>query len=208
MKRALYKIKGGKIFNHYPFINFDKSYINLNEISRNNRKYLNKEKINSKENYEKIEIRNNNIDDENEKYDNIKLLDIKDIKKNKYINDSKESISFSNHNYKYLDKKIDILGKALVNNINKIIIEINKLKNKDNNNEKIKYKNSKEKNIDENNMIIKSIKNKNSRNSFFNEKKPPLTFKNPNNHSQKNSVDKNTKYNHKLFVMSKDSHKN
>ena len=70
---------------------------------------------------------------------------------------------YNNHKYRYLEKKIDILGKTLVENINKIIVQVNLLKknksNKGNNTENID-KNAKEKEEIEEDKIH-SIQNKN-----------------------------------------------
>ena len=198
VKRAFYKIRSGKIYNRYPFINYD-----MNSVHENNKKNS------SRKNYEKIELKNNV--NENEKNDDLKLTNIRDIKNKKIKKDSTESVSYSNHNYKYLDKKIDLLGKTLIDNINKIILQINLIKKKDNNNEKKKYinsKNSKEKNSDENNTLIQSIKNKNSRNSFIAKKHQPLTFKKSNNLSYKRIQDQKVKSEQKLKFIIKDNQKN
>ena len=104
-----------------------------------------------------------------------------------------------------------MLGKTLIDNINKIILQINLIKKKDNNNEKkkyINYKNSKEKNSDENNTLIQSIKNKNSRNSFIAKKHQPLTFKKSNNLSCKRIQDQKVKSEQKLKFIIKDNQKN
>ena len=65
-----------------------------------------------------------------EKKDILKLLP-------KYLQNKKKEkkeikFTYNNHNYKFLDKKIDILTKAMINNFNKIILQINFLKKNQN----------------------------------------------------------------------------
>ena len=84
---------------------------------------------------------------------------------------------YKNHKYIYLEKKIDILGKSLVENINKIITQVNLLKknksNKGNNTENIE-KNTKEKEEIEDEKIH-SIRNKNFFKNISHEAKFDIT---------------------------------
>jgi len=114
-------------------------------------KFLNKAKDNSKENNNK------------NKEEKIILGDLKN-KKGKESNDKNSTTSY--HTNIYLDKKIDFLGKSMVNNYNKIITQINFIKKNfvnDENHKTIKLidkkgKNNSIKNIN-NSTIFSSDKN-------------------------------------------------
>ena len=116
------RVISGKIFNRFPFISYiqndNKENIN-NTLSRKKTKFLNKEKNESKENIHKNKMEKDIFED---------LMDKKE-KESK-----KQKIKSYNNNI-YLDKKIDILGKSMVNNYNKIINQINFLKENFINNE-------------------------------------------------------------------------
>ena len=116
------RVISGKIFNRFPFISYiqndNKENIN-NTLSRKKTKFLNKEKNESKENIHKNKM-------EKDIFEN--LMDKKE-------KESKKQNITSYHNNIYLDKKIDILGKSMVNNYNKIINQINFLKENFINNE-------------------------------------------------------------------------
>ena len=101
------KIRSGKILSYYPFISRDVFPDNMEEM---------KNKINENNSREKKDI--------------LKLLP-------KYLQNKKKEkkeikFTYNNHNYKFLDKKIDILAKAMINNFNKIILQINFLKKNQN----------------------------------------------------------------------------
>ena len=116
------RVISGKIFNRFPFISYiqndNKENIN-NTLSRKKTKFLNKEKNESKENIHKNKMEKDIFED---------LMDKKE-------KESKKQNITSYHNNIYLDKKIDILGKSMVNNYNKIINQINFLKENFINNE-------------------------------------------------------------------------
>ena len=113
------RVISGKIFNHFPFI----SYIQNNKKENTNNilnikreKFLNIEKNDSKENI-------------------CKNKELRDLKNKKEKESKEKNSTKSFHNNIYLDKKIDILGKSMVNNYNKIINQINFLKENFINNE-------------------------------------------------------------------------
>ena len=119
---SLSRVISGKIFNRFPFISYiqndNKENMN-NTLSRKKTKFWNKEKKGSKENIHKNKVEKDIFED---------IMDKKE-------KDSKQQNITSYHNNIYLDKKIDILGKSMVNNYNKIINQINFLKENFINNE-------------------------------------------------------------------------
>ena len=86
------RVRSGKILGHFPFISHD-------IISSNNEEMV------------------NNINKEKKQILKLSPDYIKKKKIQKEIN-----FPYNNHKYKYLDKKIDILGKAIGNSFNKIIL--------------------------------------------------------------------------------------
>ena len=160
-KMPHYRIRSGKILKHFPFISHDIS---------NNEELINK--------MTKITDR--------EKMDILKIYPeyIKKRRIEKEIN-----FPYNNHKYKYLEKKIDILGKSMVNNFNKIILQINFLKknNVTSNNPDLNQLNSKEKedNDEINTTIIRSIKNSNINSPLYEKK-----FSSDMRSSGHNSLDK------------------
>ena len=131
-KNTFNRIRSGKIFNRFPFISYDKISKNediINYLSRNNIMDLNKKKL---EPTEKVIRYKEEMDKLNINHKRFKILG-----KNR-LKESEEFSNTSNHNYKYLDKKIDILGKVMVNTFNKIISKINFPKKNDNKDETIK----------------------------------------------------------------------
>ena len=133
------KIRSGKILSHFPFISKDVTPANMEEM---------KSKIFENSDREKKDILN--------------LLPEYITKKKK---EKEIHFSFNNHYYKYLDRKIDILGKVMISNLNKIILQIYLLKNNQNFNEKYQLNplnsiDREEKDENDNNMtFIRSIRN-------------------------------------------------
>ena len=174
-KIPIYRIKSGKIFNKFPFIVYD------------NNRYEDK----------------NKEDEEN----NVFCIDeyIKDLKKRRNEKEykTKKKLEY-NHNYKYLDKKIDILGKTLAESYNKIIYQIMELKgkkiiNKIENNKKLKEK---EKEESEDNIIIHSIKNNNFKNQLSSKKYSSSFIPNTSNKYKKVNLLKS-----KIYYKMKTSNK-
>jgi len=132
-KMPIYRVRSGKIFNQYPFISHDNIY-----------DYKSNKKSGK----------------ETDRIDNLKT-GRSNLKKN---NIQKEiEFPYHNHKYRYLEKKIDILGKSLVDNINKIIVQVNLLKNnkcnKSNNTENVEKTPKEKEEMDD--EKIHSIQNKN-----------------------------------------------
>ena len=135
------RVISGKIFNRFPFI----SYIQKKD-NTNNTLNIKREKENNNKNKE----------------EKIILGDLKN-KKGKESNDKNSTTSY--HTNIYLDKKIDFLGKSMVNNYNKIITQINFIKKNfvnDENHKTIKLRDKKGKN--------NSIKNINNSTIFSSDK--------------------------------------
>lgn len=145
------RVISGKIFNRFPFISYIQKKDNANNtLNIKREKFLNKAKDNSKENNNK------------NKEEKIILGDLKN-KKGKESNDKNSTTSY--HTNIYLDKKIDFLGKSMVNNYNKIITQINFIKKNfvnDENHKTIKLRDKKGKN--------NSIKNINNSTIFSSDK--------------------------------------
>ena len=156
----LNRIRSGKIFNHFPFISYDKNNSKedmINILSRNNKRYLGNKNFFSKENTNKNEEERNPYGTifNNNELENLTMKQIKNESKNKNIN--------PNHKYLYLDKKIDILGRVMVDTFNKIIIQMNFIKKYNINNIKTVDLKSKDNNVSyeklNNSKEISSIKN-------------------------------------------------
>ena len=156
----LNRIRSGKIFSHFPFISYDKNNSKedmINILSRNNKRYLGNKNFFSKENTNKNEEERNPYGTifNNNELENLTMKQIKNESKNKNIN--------PNHKYLYLDKKIDILGRVMVDTFNKIIIQMNFIKKYNINNIKTIDLKSKDNNVSyeklNNSKEISSIKN-------------------------------------------------
>ena len=129
----------------------------INILSRNNKRYLGNKNFFSKENTNKNEEERNPYGTifNNNKLESFTMKQIKNESKNKNIN--------PNHKYLYLDKKIDILGRVMVDTFNKIIIQMNFIKKYNINNIKTVDLKSKDNNVSyeklNNSKEISSIKN-------------------------------------------------
>ena len=168
------RVRSGKILSHFPFISHD-------IISSNNEEVV------------------NNINREKKQILKLSPDYIKKKKIQKEIN-----FPYNNHKYKYLDKKIDILGKAMVNSFNKIILQINYLKKTTGLSEKEQTNplNSKEKeetfDIDNTN-VIHSIKNNIVKSPLIDKKYSMSDNRNPDlNTSYKKLNMIRTKFNEKI----------
>ena len=168
------RVRSGKILSHFPFISHD-------IISSNNEEMVNQ------------------ISREKKQILKLSPDYIKKKKIQKEIN-----FPYNNHKYKYLDKKIDILGKAMVNIFNKIILQINYLKKTTGLSEKEQTNplNSKEKeetfDIDNTN-VIHSIKNNIVKSPLFDKKYSMSDNRNPDlNTSYKKLNMIRTKFNEKI----------
>jgi len=168
------RVRSGKILSHFPFISHD-------IISSNNEEVV------------------NNINREKKQILKLSPDYIKKKKIQKEIN-----FPYNNHKYKYLDKKIDILGKVMVNSFNKIILQINYLKKTTGLSEKEQTNplNSKEKeetfDIDNTN-VIHSIKNSIVKSPLIDKKYSMSDNRNPDlNTSYKKLNMIRTKFNEKI----------
>ena len=168
------RVRSGKILSHFPFISHD-------IISSNNEEVV------------------NNINKEKKQILKLSPDYIKKKKIQKEIN-----FPYNNHKYKYLDKKIDILGKVMVNSFNKIILQINYLKKTTGLSEKEQTNplNSKEKeetfDIDNTN-VIHSIKNSIVKSPLIDKKYSMSDNRNPDlNTSYKKLNMIRTKFNEKI----------
>ena len=156
------RIKSGRI-SHYPSTNnenniFDEHTNKLDILNRNN--FMSK-KTNILLN--DVDINDKNIKNENieEDYDYRKGSTInEDMYSNINLIRKKIEPEYANHKYSYLDEKINILGNVMVDSLNKLIYEINNLKN-------IKKTNT---NLEEKNNIKYSFKNKIAKNSLSDKK--------------------------------------
>ena len=168
------RVRSGKILSHFPFISHD-------IISSNNEEMVNQ------------------ISREKKQILKLSPDYIKKKKIQKEIN-----FPYNNHKYKYLDKKIDILGKVMVNSFNKIILQINYLKKTTGLSEKeqTNHLNSKEKeetfDIDNTN-VIHSIKNNIVKSPLIDKKYSMSDNRNPDlNTSYKKLNMIRTKFNEKI----------
>ena len=133
--KTLYnRVKSGKISKHLSFLTNDNNDEQINNDNMGN-DYM----IMSDQGYSipyEFEINNNILSNEKIKEDdNIKNSNIsiniyksQNSVKNKYDLDSNESHCLSRNKYSYLDKKIDILSNVMIENLNKLIFQINYLK--------------------------------------------------------------------------------
>ena len=149
------RIRSGKIFSQYPFISYDRKGNNediIKQLGRNKINYFAKEKIKS----------NDTIYRSGEKRGIINLMSkyktVNEFRKKQMENDSNDKIVGSNHKYRYLDKKIDILGKVMVESFNKIILQMNFFKNNNINKSDLKEIKSKD-NTGQNENNDKNYKN-------------------------------------------------
>ena len=168
------RVRSGKILSHFPFISHD-------IISSNNEEVINQ------------------ISREKKQILKLSPDYIKKKKIQKEIN-----FPYNNHKYKYLDKKIDLLGKAMVNSFNKIILQLNYLKKTTGLSEKEQTNplNSKEKeetfDIDNTN-VIHSIKNSIVKSPLIDKKYSMSDNRNPDlNTSYKKLNMIRTKFNEKI----------
>ena len=168
------RVRSGKILSHFPFISQD-------IISSNNEEVVNQ------------------ISREKKQILKLSPDYIKKKKIQKEIN-----FPYNNHKYKYLDKKIDILGKVMVNSFNKIILQLNYLKKTTGLSEKEQTNplNSKEKeetfDIDNTN-VIHSIKNSIVKSPLIDKKYSMSDNRNPDlNTSYKKLNMIRTKFNEKI----------
>lgn len=113
-KMPIYRIRSGKIFNHYPFISHDNC-------------------TNNDESLTKIISKDFNSD----RTEYIKHTSNFNLQKKKI--EKEICFPYAHHKYIYLEKKIDIIGKAMVDNYNKIISQMNILIKKGNNSNDYKY---------------------------------------------------------------------
>ena len=131
IKHSYKRIISGKIFNKFPFISYYKKGDNediQHSLSRNKLNSFNKEKIKSEDNSVK-KIRE-------EKYMDVLTSNSRYLKKNrteKNLNMAKEKNTLLIYKYKYLEKKMDILGRAMIENFNKIIKYMKKQESKKSN---------------------------------------------------------------------------
>ena len=147
------RIKSGKISHGFPFIMND----NINDEQTNN--------INSRNNNPDINVQRSVPEDfevnDNIKNENFTIYRSQNTIRRKNDLDSSETHFPQSHKYSYLDKKIDILSNVMVDSINKIIFQINKLKknNNDNNSNIDNQTITNEKNNEIANFKKKSLKN-------------------------------------------------
>ena len=147
------RIISGKIFNKFPFISYYRKENNEDiqlSLSRNKLDSVNKDRIISNE---------NSINKKGEEKDIGELtLNFRNLKKKQNEKAAKEKNNLSIHRYNYLEKKIDILGRVMIENLNKIIMHIQFLKtNNNNSNPFFKIKKIKDSGILEENYNFKSI---------------------------------------------------
>ena len=130
--RDLYKrITSGKIFNKFPFISYNRNGDNediKHSLSRNKINNFYREKIKSKDiSMKKGDEKDNSMKKKGEEKDMAELIfNSRYLKKKQIENESvtKDKNSLSIYRYKYLEKKIDILGKVMIENLNKIILHM------------------------------------------------------------------------------------
>ena len=122
--RDLYKrITSGKIFNKFPFISYNRNGDNediKHSLSRNINNFY-REKIKSKDtSMKKGDEKDNSMKKKGEEKDMSELtFNSRYLKKKQIENESvtKDKNSLSIYRYKYLEKKIDILGKVMIENL-------------------------------------------------------------------------------------------
>ena len=199
------RIRSGKIFNKFPFISYDRKGNNddiMHSLSRNNFKYGNKGDFRS----------NDNIFKNDEKKDIIQFaLNYKDLKRKQIEKESsKDKNGITYHKFKYLDKKIDILGRVMVESLNKIILQMNFLKkNTFNNPDFIKIKSNNNKSPEENNNNLEnSGQNDKIRNLLKNKTHFSPNLKNSNYLYQNARLNFKSKFNQNSSHLNKENKKN
>ena len=199
------RIRSGKIFNKFPFISYDRKGNNddiMHSLSRNNFKYGNKGDFRS----------NDNIFKNDEKKDIIQFaLNKKDLRRKQIEKESsKDKNGITYHKFKYLDKKIDILGRVMVESLNKIILQMNFLKkNTFNNPDFIKIKSNNNKSSEEyNNNPENSEQNDKTRNLSKNKTHLSLNFKNFKSLHQNTRLNFKSKFNQNSSHLNKENKKN
>ena len=173
-KNNFNRIRSGKIFNRFPFISCDKASKNedvSNYLGRNNIMDLNKKKL---EPTERLTRYKEVIDRLNKNHKRFKILG-----KNRQ-KESEELNNISNHNYNYLDKKIDILGKVMVDTFNKIISRVNIHQKNNNNNETNKTMKSKNKEEIKNNLDDSKKNLDNLNDTSYDKNRQPKILKSSN----------------------------
>ena len=155
-------VTSGKIFNRFPFISYDRKGNNediIKSLNINERtKKINKAKIGIKDN-------NNNRKEKERKFMSLALAlnlkKLKELKQQQINNESKDKNNTTYLKYKYLDKKIDILARVMVDSLNKIILQMNYFRKNNFKNDNFQPEKNKENmEMEENSeMPINSIKN-------------------------------------------------
>ncbi len=199
------RIRSGKIFNKFPFISYDRKGNNddiMHSLSRNNFKYGNKGDFRS----------NDNIFKNDEKKDIIQFaFNNKDLRRKQIEKESsKDKNGITYHKFKYLDKKIDILGRVMVESLNKIILQMNFLKkNTFNNPDFIKIKSNNNKSPEENNNNLEnSGQNDKIRNLLKNKTHFSPNLKNSNSLYQNARLNFKSKFNQNSSHLNKENKKN
>lgn len=199
------RIRSGKIFNKFPFISYDRKGNNddiMHSLSRNNFKYGNKGDFRS----------NDNIFKNDEKKDIIQFaLNNKDLRRKQIEKESsKDKNGITYHKFKYLDKKIDILGRVMVESLNKIILQMNFLKkNTFNNPDFIKIKSNNNKFSEENNNNLEnSGQNDKIRNLSKNKTHFSPNLKNSDSLYQNARLNFKSKFNQNSSHLNKENKKN
>ena len=204
-KDSSHRIRSGKIFNKFPFISYDRKSNTddiMHSLSRNNFKYGNKGDFRSNDNIFKSEENKNIIQF---------ALNYKDLKRKQIEKESsKDTNVITYHKYKYLDKKIDILGRVMVESLNKIIVQMNFLKkNTFNNPNFIKIKSNNNKSSEEyNNNPENSEQNDKTRNLSKNKTHLSLNFKNFKSLHQNTRLNFKSKFNQNSSHLNKENKKN
>ena len=153
--RNLYnnRIKSGRISQYHLINNENNINDELNKNSKNNYKL-------SQRDYDINE--NLKEDYDNKKDNNIFSNMYKNYINNQLDNDSNEAVFSPGRKYMYLDEKINILSNVVIDSLNKLIFEVNNLKNKN------KEINSDDKNKDYSSFKKKKIKySLSDKNVFF-----------------------------------------
>ena len=199
------RIRSGKIFNKFPFISYDRKGNNddiMHSLSRNNFKYGNKGDFRSNDNIFK---------NDEKKYIIQFALNNKDLRRKQIEKESsKDKNGITYHKYKYLDKKIDILGRVMVESLNKIILQMNFLKkNTFNNPDFIKIKSNNNKFSEENNNNLEnSGQNDKIRNLSKNKTHFSPNLKNSNSLYQNARLNFKSKFNQNSSHLNKENKKN
>ena len=198
-------IRSGKIFNKFPFISYDRKGKNddiMHSLSRNNFRYGNKDNFRSKDSEFKGD----------EKKELIQLaLNYKELKRKQMEKEnSKDKNGITYHKYKYLDKKIDILGRVMIESLNKIIVQMNFLKKNTFNNPNFKkIKSSNDKSPEENNNDLENSEQNNKIRSLSKNKtlfSPNL--KNSNSFHQNKRLNFKSNLSQNSYHLNKENKKN